>query len=114
MPAPKHAYMLRYLNGDMEPCEVVYARTELGARRKYRVIDNAEIQDTEVERRPEFDQYEATGGPTTEDLFLRHAWYFACADCHEEMVTHEDDPDAVVVGRHAVRCGACVAKARAA
>jgi hypothetical protein len=108
------AYMLRKPDGYIEPCAVVYALTAAKARQKYHVIDDATFIGVQVERRPEFDVYAATGGPTTRDLFEKHEWYFGCCDCAEDMVTREGDPDAVVVaeGRHAgrVRCGACARK----
>ena len=113
----KHAYQLRYLNGDNEPCAVVYARTELGARRRYTIIDCAEFGNVEVERKPEYDPYLATGGPTTTDLFMKHGWSFGCVDCFADRVSFEEDPDAVVVSerRHdgTICCGACVAIRRA-
>ena len=108
------AYMLRHLDGDTEPCRIVYALTAALARRHYNLIDDATFIGIQVERRPEFDVYAATGGPTTRDLFETHGWHFGCCDCAEDMVTREGDPDAVVVaeGRHAgrVRCGACARK----
>lgn len=109
--ATEQAYVLRCLDGDMEPCAVVYATTEVGAKRTWRAIQCADGPDgIEAERRPEFDVY-APNGPTTRDLFARHGWWFECVDCHNEQVSHEDDPDAVVVGRDSVRCGECVASA---
>ena len=112
--ATKQAYMLRLLDGDMEPCAVVYATTERGAKRKWRAIERADDGDhIEVERRPAYDVY-APNGPTTADLFMTHGWYFACGDCHDERVCYDpaDDPPAEVVSRDTVRCSACV-KAKA-
>lgn len=108
------AYMLRKPDGDTEPCVVVYALTAALARQQYHRLDGARFIEVQVERRPEFDVYAATGGPTTRDLFETHGWHFGCADCHNDLVYRESDPDAIVVtddgDTGSVRCGACVRK----
>lgn len=109
------AYLIRHPDGDTEPCVIVYALTSAKARQSFRLIDNATFVGVQVERRPEYDAYAATGGPTTADLFLRHGWHFGCDSCGNDVVRHESDPGAVVVAEDGdtgrVRCGACARKA---
>lgn len=108
------AYELRYLDGDEEPCAIVYAVDRKGARAQFRTIDRATYIATECHRRPELDAY-APNGPTASDLLRKHDWWFACRACGEQ-VRIESHPDAVVTGeaRDAARvyCNPdCAAKA---
>jgi len=108
----ERAYVLRYRNGDDEPCAIVYARTARLARRQYRAIDGAEYMLVEAERRPEFDG----GVPAAVELMAKHGWWFTCVHCGDHCRIHEDvdAPRPVVLDESthppSVACPACFAK----
>lgn len=92
-PKPERAYLLRYHDGDMEPCAIVFAPTARAARRKFRAIDGAEYMHTTAERKPEFDG----GIPSALDLVANHGWWFTCHYCDDFVRHREDEPAPVVI-----------------
>lgn len=110
-PKPKRAYLLRYHDGDMEPCAIVHAPTARAARRQFRAIDNAEYMRTSAERKPEFD----AGIPSAADLIAKHGWWFTCRHCGDPVHQREGEPAPVVIvergDESSVAHAACHAKA---
>ncbi len=110
-PRPDRAYLLRYRDGDMEPCAIVYAPTARDARRQFHAIDGAEYMRTDAERKPEFD----AGVPSALDLMAKHGWWFTCRHCGDPATFRESEPSPVVLDDRAwpptVAHAACHAKA---
>lgn len=109
------AYELRHLDGDDEPCVIVYAANSREAHKRFGEIDNATFMKTQVLRKPEFDAY-APNGPSVTDLIAKHDWWFSCRACHER-VTLDECPQFIVRGesRHApvVYCNAACEEKKA-
>jgi len=79
------AWLVRHLDGDHEPCVIVYAANLRAAKaRGVQQLDNAEWEATEVERRPEFDTY-WPGGPSMEVLVASHGFFYVCQQCEREF-----------------------------
>ena len=109
------AYELRHLDGDDEPCVIVYAANSREAHKRFGEIDNATFIKTQVLREPEVAAY-APNGPRVTDLIAKHDWWFSCRACHERVTLHEC-PQFIVRGesRHAavVYCGAACEEKKA-
>lgn len=110
-PKPERAYLLRYHDGDMEPCVIVFAPTARAARRKFHAIDGAEYMHTTAKRAPEFD----AGIPSATELMRDHGWRFECHHCGEFVSFCEDESAPVVIvergDESSVAHAACHAKA---
>ena len=110
MPSKMQAYKIQTEDHQA----VVFATSEIGARRQHEtVFSGYDLSDVSAEREPDLDVYVGTDGPTTTDLFTKHGWCFACDSCRETEVSFDEDPDAIVVEENksfgTIRCGNCVA-----
>lgn len=86
---PLKAYLVEDPGGYRTP-EIVFAETP--GRAKARTEDLGgwlHFTEMSARRAPEYDQYVGKGGPTRQQLFEHHGWWYECNTCRKQTTSDE-------------------------
>lgn len=87
-PPTLHAFLCMSHN-DPETSEIIFAKSNVEARRRHTTEQGADFSDASVTRQKHFDKY--APGPVPPKALIEDGWFFDCWACGRKISLSEDD-----------------------